>query len=453
MRYLLIILVMLISLSKAEGQFRPFEMELRKKEKSPPAKQPATIKHVNKYPIGNPYDEVTTHFECKDFVNWSVCVVDKQSCRVSGLLRFGPLYEVNHHRMTVTFRGSGSVQLSLGHSGAANLEAVIVNRYLRSPFKVMPNGKEVSFVSHSKDQRCVWLFVRTEGDVVITDIKHTCWRGKDTLYGHVPGVFEFEGGQLPYRLMYPRNYDPDRAYPLVLSVSGSGGIGTDNVRNMENVILGRYLFIQYYFDPELECFSLVPQISPSKDIPAPYWPGGKLGEPTPFYHPDFPAVNEKGWYTQASLALIRNLIEDKAFHIDPNRVYYTGFSYGGKGCWEFLKADGELFAAAMCGGGWPIGRCYANLTDILLEQLKLEVDRYKHIPVFIFAGALDQMRLSSKAVHEEILAQGGQSTYVEFAETNHVSSAGRGWGQRANIAWLLEQKRRDKAKSAEVPEH
>ena len=43
-------------------------------------------------------------------------------------------------------------------------------------------------------------------------------------------------------------------------------------------------------------------------------------------------------------------MQEKLIPIDPNRLYFAGFSYGGKACWEFLKAAPDLFAAAMCHG-------------------------------------------------------------------------------------------------------
>ena len=40
---------------------------------------------------------------------------------------------------------------------------------------------------------------------------------------------EFEG--MPYRLMKPIDFDPEKTYPLILSLHGKGGTGTDNLRS------------------------------------------------------------------------------------------------------------------------------------------------------------------------------------------------------------------------------
>ena len=61
------------------------------------------------------------------------------------------------------------------------------------------------------------------------------------------------------------------------------------------------------------------------------------------------------------------------------------------------------------------------------------------------------MRFGSRAVHKEILAQGGRSTYVEFPKSNHTQSAGKGWGNRKHIAWLFEQNRKNNPAPGEDP--
>jgi hypothetical protein len=89
---------------------------------------------------------------------------------------------------------------------------------------------------------------------------------------------------------------------------------------MEMVGCARKMFTNYYDNTSYECFSLVTQIPPVKNVPAPYYPKGNLGAPTR-YHPGWPAVNENGWYTQATLALIRELTASDRVNIDRNRIH------------------------------------------------------------------------------------------------------------------------------------
>ena len=395
-------------------------------------------------------DEVQTRYTASQIARWDPCTVDGKACMVSPVINFGKGVELNHHRITVAYR-SGSVELSLARSTTSKLETALAKKHLHRKLLPVKSGAETKIVSSYRGETYAWVIVRPIGGASITGLTHTCWKGKGTLYGHGPGEFKFKGASLPFRMMMPRNFDPRKKYPLVVSVSGSGGVGEDNVRSMEKVILAGSLFVHYYEEKEFECISLVPQIPSGKTVPAPYWPRGPLGKPTPVHHPDWPAVNENGWYVQATLALIKDLAGPSGPGVDPDRIYFTGFSYGGKACWEFLRAGRDVFAGAICGAGWPIGKAFSRPTDEMKARLKLEVSRIKHIPVSIFAGQADPMRYGSKVVHAEITVQGGKSSYVEFPKTAHVATARGIWRNREHIRWLLAQNRKKNPKPGPDP--
>ncbi len=384
--------------------------------------------------------ELTTTFTGEQISRWRVQTADERTCRLSPMITADG-DELNHHRVSVQWRGEGEVWVSVAHSRDERWDKAIDKSHLHSNWQKATRGEPVTAVSAYPGERFAWVLLHSDGDVDIQRVTHTCYRGKGTLYGHKAMEYTFAGRTLPFRIMLPRNYDPSRTYPLVISVAGSGSIGTKNHKNMEQVILARYLFTHYYDREEFDCFSLVPQIPPHTVIPEPYFPAGPRGAPTR-WHPDWPTVNAEGWYTQATLALVRELVANPKLHIDPDRVYYTGFSYGGKACWEFLKAAPDLFAGAICGGGWAIGRAYSNPEGPALQQLAREVATYAHVPVLIFAGEKDPMSAASRAVHRQIEAAGGTSRYVEIPGVGHIPSAARGWGNPANIQWLFQQRRR-----------
>ncbi|MBT3198985.1 MAG: hypothetical protein HN350_03625 [Phycisphaerales bacterium] len=386
-------------------------------------------------------DEVQSSYTGLQVAKWDAVSVDGKPCLVSPMINFGKGVELNHHRITVTYSG-GSVDLSLAHSAAGKLAQAIEKPHLHSKLRAVKSGVEQEIVSPYRGEKYAWIILRASDRAKITSVVHTCWKGKGTLYGHGAGEFKFAGGVLPFRMMLPRNYDPRKKYPLVLSVSGSGGVGEDNARSMEMVILARHLFTDYFDQKEFECISLVTQIPSGKKVPAPYWPKGKLGQPTPTYHPDWPAVNENGWYVQATLALIKDLSGVSGVGADPDRIYFTGFSYGGKACWEFLRAGREVFAGAMCGAGWPIGRAYSRPLGAMKTRLTLEAARIKHIPIYIFAGEKDPMKYGSKAIDTELKILGAKVRYVEFPNTGHVATAGSIWRNRKYVGWLFKQNRK-----------
>ena len=70
---------------------------------------------------------------------------------------------------------------------------------------------------------------------------------------------EADGKRLPYRLLAPKDYRPAESYPLVIWMHGSGERGTDNRRQLTNVVAGAFLA-----EPartKYPCFVLVPQAS------------------------------------------------------------------------------------------------------------------------------------------------------------------------------------------------
>jgi len=378
-----------------------------------------------------------------DIVKWSEKTVGDSLCRVSNAITGPARAEFNFHRVSADFSGTGTVEISVGYSATKNIDEMIEKKHLHSSFRKMVSGKEVMITSPYKGQRFAWVILRMSGTVGLRKVNYKCRLTKNTLYGHVGGVFKYGGAKLPYRLMYPKNYDPAKKYPLVVSVSGSGGVGNDNSKSMEMVTLARYLYTQYFHEKGVECFSLVPQI-PDKDqgkIPKPYWPKGHKGTQS-WYHPDWPAVNAGGWFASGSIELIKKLAASKDVSIDVDRIYMTGYSFGGKACWEFLKTDPQIFAAAASGGGWPIGRAYSEPKGAFLKQLKREVSLFKGVPALIFAGGADKMRLGSAAVNKEILAQGGKTRFIVYKGAAHIPAAGKGWSDIENIRWLLRKKRR-----------
>lgn len=394
------------------------------------------------------HDQAVTLFSRAQILKWDVGSVGGKGYRVSPVINFGRGRELNHHRVTVDYTGRGSVQVYLASHTGGQLASVLKGTPV---FRTLSSGVESRFTSSLSAAGYAWVLVRTTGQVTVTGIKHVCWRGTGTLQGHESGALTFASAPLPFRLMYPRNYDPRKSYPLVISVSGSGGVGTNNTSSMHPTNLARYLFTIYYHDKPYECFSLVPQIPPSRGIPAPYWPRGAKGAPNRLYHPDWPTVNEQGWYAQATLALIRRLIEDKRVNIDADRVYFTGYSYGGKACWEFLRAGREVFAAALCVSGWPIGRAFSDPNSAMLKRLDMEVRRHAHIPVYIFSGQRDPMRLGSRAVYKVLRARGAKCNYIEFPAAGHGNVPGAAYRNRKHITWLFEQDRRKNPPAGKDP--
>ena len=387
----------------------------------------------------NKFEPLAVNFASAQIARWPEVKVEGKLCRISPVIAAGAGAELNHHRIRVGFTGRGTVELSVAHANKNDREYILTDKHHHRRFVKLTSGKEITIQGPYKGENHAWLLLRTTGDVRIRRISYRALRGNSTLYGHSFARSDFAGAFLPYRIMAPARVHPNKRYPLVISIGGSGSIGTGNRRNMEMVGLATYIFRKYFNDPQFACYSLVPQIAPQDKCPAPYWPKGSRGAPTAA-HPGFPLVNADGWYSQAVLALIRQLLADPAYRIDPDRVYLTGFSYGGKAVWEFLRADPNMFAGAISCAGWAIGRLNEDPSARLRELLTKEAQAYKHVPILVTAGEKDIRMSKGGRLASEVLKQiGGDCTYVEFSGTNHVYSAGKTWGNRKYIAWLFEQ--------------
>lgn len=191
-----------------------------------------------------------------------------------------------------------------------------------------------------------------------------------------------EGQSLPYRLLRPLNYDPQKKYPLAVCLHHGGGNGTENVIQIETSELAQSLA-----EPEnrekYPAFIFAPQCPPGSSF------GGI---------PNYPKIDD------LVFAAIADLEEE--FSIDEKRRYVMGVSLGGFGSWHFIGSRPQLFAAAMpiCGGGNP-------------DYAKNMID----IPIWAFHGEIDTnvpVKLSRDMINA-VQKAGGNPKYIEFKNKGH----------------------------------
>ena len=163
--------------------------------------------------------------------------------------------------------------------------------------------------------------------------------------GHEAFWYNFAGVSLPYRLLYPKNYNPNIKYPVVMASHGSGGVGDNNLTQVDSSWDFAYHYASsppknqddfdwnFLYDREdLECFVISPQIP--KAIPNSadflYTANYGLGVATNPYHPSGQYVNEREYirYEDLSATYISGTAATGRVHISggtlPIPVY--GFS-------------------------------------------------------------------------------------------------------------------------------
>jgi predicted esterase len=195
----------------------------------------------------------------------------------------------------------------------------------------------------------------------------------------------------------PKWYGKKR-YPLLISLHGSGQSGSDNEKQMGGVT---GIFTDAAHQSANPCFMVVPQCPDS-------------------------AI---GW-SKAPADQLMTLIDDLSQNlpVDVTRIYLTGYSMGGFGCFSLAAKYPTKFAAIvpLAGGG---------------DAKKAEI--LKQTPVWAFHGDKDDMvpvertRDVMKAIKD---AGGTTSKYDELTGQGH-GIPGMVYSRADLTTWIFEQKR------------
>jgi len=223
---------------------------------------------------------------------------------------------------------------------------------------------------------------------------------------------------LPYRILFPRNFDPTKKYPLILVLHGAGERGNDNEAQLK---YGTQLFLTDTIREKYPAIVVYPQcpkngwwsnVQMKNDSGKWTWTFVEGGEPTPAM--------------KSLLGLISQLL-DKPF-IDKKRVYVGGLSMGGMGTFELLRRKPELFAAAfpICGGdNTQNAKIYA-----------------KKVPLWVFHGAKDNIVQPEHSIImvEAIKAAGGNPKFTLYPNDGH-NSWDHAFAEPGLMAWLFSHKK------------
>lgn len=224
---------------------------------------------------------------------------------------------------------------------------------------------------------------------------------------------EKNGTVCPCAVYVPPDYTPDKAWPLIVFLHGSGERGDDGVLQTE-VGIGPAL---RQHPERYPAVVLLPQCP--RDL---FW--------------NVVLEHIEAAMTQAM----------EQYNIDRDRIYLTGISMGGYGTWLWGAMKTDTFAALMpvCGGGHvldisliskkAIGKCFGTFED--------RVEKLATIPIWAFHGADDDTvppRCSREMV-ELVKAAGGNVHYTEFEGTGH-NSWDQAYAHEEALQWLFEQRK------------
>ena len=230
------------------------------------------------------------------------------------------------------------------------------------------------------------------------------------------GTFTSGSDNIDYRILPPKEFSPDKAYPLIIFLHGSGERGTDNELQLKH---GGTFFASDSIRTKYPAFVVFPQCKPNMR-----WHNVEydLSDPdTEFIFPRKPGTN-------LQLELVEGMIEmliDR-YPIDGERLYAAGLSMGGMGTFELIARNPGKFnsAFAICGGAHP--------------EL---VNKLKHTRWWIFHGAEDDVIpvWASKQVANALRITGADAKLTIYPGVKH-DSWNNALSEPGLMQWLFDHK-------------
>ncbi|MGV3707185.1 MAG: prolyl oligopeptidase family serine peptidase [Arcticibacter sp.] len=230
--------------------------------------------------------------------------------------------------------------------------------------------------------------------------------------------FIAKGDTLPYRILFPENFDSSRKYPVIFFLHGRGESGSNNEDQLKN---GGTLFLKPNIKSQSPCVVIAPQCPADS-----YWSNVKIRSDTAGKR-SF-SFRKKGKPTKAMRLLVGlvDRIMEKPF-IDSTQVYAGGLSMGGMGTFELLRRKQGLFAGvfAICGG----------------DHVR-NVKKYEDVPLWIFHGGKDDIVSPefSERVAEKLKERGADVRFSLYPDANH-NSWDPAFAEPDLLPWLFSKKR------------
>lgn len=216
-----------------------------------------------------------------------------------------------------------------------------------------------------------------------------------------------------YCVYIPPEYTPERRWPVILFLHGSGERGVDGFRQTD-VGIARTIRRHRQLCPAIV---VMPQCRPGH------------------------------WWDEAMLKMALRCVEDTSaqYHCDPDRIYLTGISMGGAGVWELARQMPNAFAAVV-----PICGFYGQPDRPAAEaELRDLAERLVGLPIRCFHGAMDT-NVPVARTREVVAAleeAGAKVTYTELPQGRH-NIWNRVYDNPALWRWLLAQRRSPRTRAS-----
>ena len=241
-----------------------------------------------------------------------------------------------------------------------------------------------------------------------------------------PALKPFERGEfvsgnnvLPYRILYPENYDRSKKYPLILLLHGGGERGNDNEKQL---VHGSGLFLNPEMRKKYPAIVVAPQC-PSDS----YWAAATIDRTTTPFQISFDYGAEPPWPLVAANELVKKIANEEA--VDKSRIYITGLSMGGMGTFESVYRYPNLYAAALpiCGGA----------------DLRAYDNRVRKTAFWVFHGADDAVVgvSLSREMQAKLKSLKVKTKYTEYPGVNH-NSWDNAFAESQFLEWMFSHRLR-----------
>lgn len=224
------------------------------------------------------------------------------------------------------------------------------------------------------------------------------------------------GDTLPYRLLLPVDFDPNKEYPLLVFLHGRGESGRDNQKQLTH---GSKQFLTDSFRQKHPAIIVFPQCAADD-----YWSNvhtiaDEKGKRS-FYFVDGEAPSRS---LELAMALTRHLMVQ--YRVKKDQVYAMGLSMGGMGVFEMVRRMPGVFAAAVpiCGGAHPA-------TAKSLRKVKW----------WVFHGAKDDVVLPrySEEMVDALKKARASVRFTLYPNANH-NSWDPAFAEPGLLDWLFDQ--------------